>query len=137
MYLSKNHFMKKLEHKISDASQILLEAIPQARGKYMRNKKEYIMVAVCIVLVGMDCIWGLYFWAWYQMTVACLILFIITEKEKTYQAQKLGDFLYELSTSLLRERHGCQGIRDVRFETEYDKKEDIFHIKKRIESKVD
>lgn len=126
--------MKKIEYKISEASQLLLEVIPQARGKYRRNKKEYIGVAVCVVLIVMDYIWGLYFWAWYQLTVACLILIIVSEKEKTYASEKLGHFLYDLSTSLLRERHGCQGIHDVRFETEYDKKADIFHIKNRIES---
>jgi len=42
-------------------------------------------------------------------------------------------FYDELSASLLRERHGIQRVTDIKFETSYDKENDIFNIDKRID----
>ena len=61
-----------------------------------------------------------------------LMTCIIIEREKTYKARKEGSFYEDVALSLLRERHGVQRITDVRYVTEYDKRDNIFYIKERV-----
>jgi len=58
---------------------------------------------------------------------------IVGYRNKLAAAQEWIDFYDELSTSVLRERHGIQRVTDIRFETSYDKENDIFNINKRID----
>lgn len=57
---------------------------------------------------------------------------VIIERERTYKAKKEALFYEDVALSLLRERHGVQRITDVRYVTEYDKRDNIFYIKERV-----